>query len=287
MGFWVQVLQISGPYALAALGGTFSEAGGVVNIALEGMLLNGALATVICTYWTNSPWLGVLAGVIAGALTAGIHAFASLRYRVDQVVSGLAVNFLATGLCRFVLKLVFHSSSNSARVAGLRSWGPFDPLLVLLVVIVIASAWTLRATRFGLHLRAVGEHPRAAETLGIPVLRTRLWGVLLSGALAGLGGVWLAMGQHQFTDGMSGGRGYIALAAVILGQWTALGAVAASLFFGFAESLQILLQAHGVQIPTQFVQMLPYALTLAAVAGVLGRSRPPAADGIPYSAEQD
>lgn len=287
MDFLMQVLRISGPYALAALGGTFSETGGVVNIALEGILLNGALGAVLVTYWTDSPWLGVLAGIAAGILTAAVHAFASLRYRVDQVVSGLAVNFLATGLCRFVLKLVFNSSSNSARVHGIKPWGPLDPLIVLLVVIAAASAWGLRKTNFGLHLRAVGEHPKAAETLGIPVLRTRLWGVLLSGALAGLGGVWLAMGQHQFTDGMSGGRGYIALAAVILGQWTALGAVAASLFFGFAESLQILLQTHGIAIPTQFVQMLPYLLTLAAVAGVLGRSRPPAADGIPYSNEQD
>jgi simple sugar transport system permease protein len=282
MGFWLQVLRISGPYALAALGGTFSEVGGVVNIALEGMLLNGALGAVLAAYWTGSPWLGVLAGVAAGILTAAIHAFAALRYRVDQVVSGLAVNFLATGLCRFVLKLVFHSSSNSERVRGIAPWGPFDPLLLLLAAIAAASVWTMAKTRFGLHLRAVGEHPKAAATLGIPVLRTRLWGVLISGALAGLGGVWLAMGQHQFTDGMSGGRGYIALAAVILGQWTPLGAVAASLFFGFAEALQILLQSHGVAIPTQFVQMLPYALTLAAVAGFLGRSRPPAADGIPY-----
>ena len=251
------------------------------------MLLNGALGAVLVTYWTGSPWLGVLSGVIAGVLTAAIHAFAALRYRVDQVVSGLAVNFLATGLCRFILKLVFHSSSNSSRVTGLSSWGPFDPLLVLLLFIAVASAWAIRATRFGLHLRAVGEHPKAAATLGIPVLRTRLYGVLLSGALAGLGGVWLAMDQHQFTDGMSGGRGYIALAAVILGQWSALGAVAASLFFGFAESLQILLQAHGIAIPTQFVQMLPYLLTLTAVAGFLGRSHPPAADGIPYGDEQD
>jgi len=287
MGFWLQVLRISGPYALAALGGTFSETGGVVNIALEGMLLNGALASVLVTHWTASPWLGVAAGIVAGVATAAIHAVAALRYRVDQVVSGLAVNFLATGLCRFVLKLVFHSSSNSSRVAGLNSWGPLDPLLVLLAAIAAASAWTIAKTTFGLHLRAVGEHPKAAATLGIPVLRTRLWGVLISGALAGLGGVWLAMGQHQFTDGMSGGRGYIALAAVILGQWTAIGAVAASLFFGFAESLQILLQSHGIAVPTQFIQMLPYLLTLTAVAGFLGRSRPPAADGIPYGDEQD
>lgn len=287
MGFVVQVLRISGPYALAALAGTFSEAGGVVNIALEGILLNGALAAVLVTFYTGSPWLGVLGGVLAGVLTASLHAFAALKYRVDQVVSGLAVNFLAAGLCRFVLKLVFNSTSNSSRVEGIRPWGPFDPFLVLTLALVWASHWTLKNTAFGLRLRAVGEHPQAAASLGIPVRRMRLKGVLLSGALAGLGGAWLALAQHQFTDGMSGGRGYIALAAVIFGQWTPLGAAGAALFFGLAEALQIILQTHGVRVPTQFVQMLPYVLTLAAVAGVLGRSRPPAADGIPYSEEQE
>ncbi|MBI3552641.1 MAG: ABC transporter permease [Elusimicrobia bacterium] len=285
--FLLQGLRISGPYVLAALAGVFSETGGVVNIALEGILLNGALAAVLAAYWTGSPWLGVLAGVLAGVAAAGIHAFAALRYKVDQVISGLAVNFLVAGLSRFLLKLVFNSTSNSARVEGLAPWAGVDPFLVLTVLIVIASHWTIKRTVFGLRLRAVGEHPRAAETLGIKVLRMRLWGVLISGALAGLGGAWLSLDQHQFTDAMSGGRGYIALAAVIIGKWTPLGAAAAALFFGFAEASQIILQTYGLRVPTQFVQMIPYALTLAAVAGLIGRSRPPAADGIPYSDEQD
>jgi simple sugar transport system permease protein len=185
------------------------------------------------------------------------------------------------------LKLVFHSTSNSFRVEGLSPWGPFDPFLILAVVIVWASHWTMKRTKFGLRLRAVGEHPHAAASLGLPVLRLRLYGVLLSGALAGLGGAWLALEQHQFTDGMSGGRGYIALAAVIFGQWTPLGAAGAALFFGLAEASQIILQTYGLRIPTQFVQMVPYVLTLAAVAGLIGRSTPPAADGIPYSEESD
>jgi simple sugar transport system permease protein len=287
VSFLLQVLRISGPYGLAALAGTFSEIGGVVNIALEGILLAGALGATLASYWTGSPWLGVLCGVLAGMLLSALHAWASLRHRVDQIVSGLACNFLAAGLCRFVLKLVFHSTSNSARVDGPADWGPIDPFLVLFFAAVALSQWSVARTRFGLRLRAVGEHPKAAETLGISVLGMRLKGVLLSGALAGLGGAMLALEQHQFTDGMSGGRGYIALAAVIFGQWTPLGAAGAALFFGLAEASQILLQAHGVQIPTQFVQLLPYALTLAAVAGVVGRSRPPAADGVPYSPEQE
>lgn len=287
MGFLVQVLRISGPYALAALAGTFSEAGGVVNIALEGILLNGALAAVLATFYTGSPWLGVCGGILAGALTAALHALAALRYRVDQVVSGLAVNFLAAGLSRFVLKLVFNSTSNSPRVEGIAPWGPLDPFVVIAVAIVAASHWILKSTIFGLRLRAVGEHPHAAASLGIGVLSMRLKGVLLSGALAGLGGAWLALEQHQFTDGMSGGRGYIALAAVIFGQWTPLGAAGAALFFGLAEASQIILQTYGLRIPTQFVQMVPYVMTLAAVAGLIGRSRPPAADGIPYGEERD
>ena len=287
MEFFVQVLRISGPYALAALAGTFSEVGGVVNIALEGILLNGALASVVATYYTGSPWLGVLAGIGAGVATAALHALAALRYQVDQVVSGLAVNFLAAGSCRFVLKLVFHSTSNSSRIESISSWFGLDPFIVMALLIVPLCHWALKSTAFGLRLRAVGEHPRAAESLGVRVLAMRLKGVLLSGALAGLGGAWLALEQHQFTDGMSGGRGYIALAAVIFGRWTPLGAAGAALFFGLAEALQIMLQTHDVRIPTQFIQMVPYAMTLIVVAGVLGRSRPPAADGVPYSGEQD
>ena len=287
MTFLLQVLRIAGPYGLAALAGTFSEIGGVVNIALEGILLAGALGATLACYWTGSPWLGVLAGIAAGMALSCLHSWAVLRHRVDQIVSSLACNFLAAGLCRFVLKLVFHSTSNSSRVEGLKDWGPLDPFLVLFFAISALSHWVVYRTRFGLRLRAVGEHPKAAESLGVSVLAMRFKGVLISGALAGLGGAWLALEQHQFTDGMSGGRGYIALAAVILGRWTPLGAAGAAIFFGLAESLQIILQAYGVQVPTQFVQMLPYLMTLAAVAGVVGKSRPPAADGVPYSPEQD
>jgi general nucleoside transport system permease protein len=283
MEFAVQVLRISGPYALAALAGTFSEIGGVVNIALEGILLNGALASVVATYYSGSPWLGVLAGIAAGVLTASLHALAALRYRVDQVVSGLAVNFLSAGLCRFTLKLVFNSTSNSSRIESVPDWC----FIAMVFAIAALSHWTIKSTRFGLRLRAVGEHPKAAESLGVRVLAMRLKGVLISGALAGLGGAMLALGQHQFTDGMSGGRGYIALAAVIFGRWTPLGAAGAAFFFGLADALQITLQTHDVRVPTQIVQMLPYVMTLVVVAGILGRSRPPAADGVPYSDEQD
>ncbi len=286
MTFLMQVLRISGPYGLAALAGTFSELGGMINIALEGILLSGALGATLAAHWTGSPWLGVLAGIFAGMLLACLHAWASLCCRVDQIISSLACNFLAAGLCRFILKLVFNSTSNSARIDGLSPWGPCDPFIVLFFVIAGLCHWAVYRTRFGLRLRAVGENPKAAESLGVAVRAIRFKGVLISGALAGLGGAWLALEQRQFTDGMSGGRGYIALAAVILGRWTPLGAVGAAIFFGLAESLQIILQAYGVKIPTQFVQMIPYLMTLAAVAGIAGKSRPPAANGIPYPSEK-
>ena len=274
MTFLIQVLRISGPYGLAALAGTFSELGGVVNIALEGILLSGALGATLATHWTGNPWIGILAGIGAGMLLSCLHAWAALRHRVDQIVSSLACNFLAAGLCRFILKLVFHSTSNSSRVEGLPDWGGLDPFLVLFFVIVGLCQWIVYRTRFGLRLRAVGEHPQAAESLGISVLAMRFKGVLLSGTLAGLGGDWLALEQHQFTDGMSGGRGYIALTAVVFGKWNPLGAALAALLFGAAEAVQIQPQTAGVQIPTQLVQMIPYVLTIVVLAGVIGRARP-------------
>jgi simple sugar transport system permease protein len=197
-----------------------------------------------------------------------------LRFRADQVVSGIAINLLVIGLTRFLLKLFFGSSSNSPRVGGFGS----DPLIVIGIVLPMSLAWLIYRTPYGLRVRAVGEHPEAAETLGVRVRRVRLIAVAASGALAALGGVYLALDQHQFTDEMTAGRGFIALAAVIFGRWDPLRAALACLFFAAAETLQIQLQ--GTQgIPSQFIQMLPYVLTIVALAGVVGRAIPPASLG--------
>jgi simple sugar transport system permease protein len=296
--FAAQVLRISVPYTLAALGATCSERGGVVNIALEGILLVGAFASVVVTWWTGSPWLGVLGAVAAGVLVALLHAAVSVSLGADQIVSGIAINLLAVGATKFMLRVFFGSSSNSERIAGLPEWRVpvlssipvigtvvSSPLLLLSAALVLGGWILLTRTPFGLRLRAVGEHPEAAETLGVNVAATRYAGVLLSGALAALGGAWLAMEQHSFTDGMSGGRGFIALAAMIVGKWHPLGAAAACLLFGLAEALEINLQS--LRIPTQFVQMIPYVLTLVVLAGFIGRAVPPAADGIPYRKEEE
>lgn len=286
LAFVAQTLRISVPYALPALGATFSERGGVVNIALEGMMLIAAFATTVATYYTHQPLIGILCGLTAGALTALLHSVVCVTFKADQIVSGIAINLLALGLTKFSCQLIFSSSSNSARIVGLETWGlPSNPLLnnpfVLgTIVLLVLSHIVLYKTRFGLRLRAVGEHPQAAETLGVSVSAMRHAGVLISGAFAGLGGAWLAVDQHSFTDGMSAGRGFIALAAMIIGKWTPGGAVGACVLFGFAESLSIQLQ--GASGAVQFIQMIPYVVTMIVLSGFIGRATPPAADGIPY-----
>jgi simple sugar transport system permease protein len=298
LGFVAQTIRISVPYALGAMGTTFSERGGVINIAAEGIFLNSALAYTLAAYYTESGWLGVLAAIVAGLLTAGLHALVTVTFRADQITSGIGINLLAVGLTRFVLKAVFHSSSNSERVAGIPAWnipglsslpgiGPLlsTPLVLITIALVFVSWWVLFRTPIGLRLRAVGEHPEAAATLGLSVVRWRYAGVLVSGVLAGLGGAWLASDQRMFTDGMSAGRGYIALAAMIVGKWNPMGAAAACLLFGAAETLQIRMQGQGV--PNEFLQMLPYVITMAVLAGAIGRSRPPASVGKPYDPEEN
>ncbi len=291
-----QTLRISVPYGLAAVGGALSERGGVINIALEGILLMGALGYVLGAHFTGSAWAGLAAAALAGLLVALVHAFVTVTCRADQITSSLGLNLAALGLSRFVLKEVFGSSSNSSRVAGLPQWdvpllsaipfvGPLfgNPLFLLAAALCIAAWAVLFRTPFGLRLRATGEHPEAAATLGLSVAKLRYAGVLLSGGFAGLGGAWLAADQRSFTDGMSGGRGYIALAAMIVGKWNPLGAVAACLLFGFCETLQIRLQ--GGALPNEFLQMLPYVVTMVVLAGAIGRAHPPAAVGVPYEAE--
>ncbi len=287
IGFLWQTLRITVPYALPALGATFSERGGVVNVALEGMLLIGAFATTVGTFFTGSPLTGILCGILAGLGTGLLHSLVTVTFKADQIVSGVAINILAIGLTKFLCQVIFHSSSNSARIPGMEAWNgsfmdlvggnPFVPLTMLLLI--VANLLLFR-TRFGLRLRAVGEHPAAADSLGVQVSRMRHAGVLISGALAGLGGAWLALDQHSYTDGMSAGRGFIALAAMIVGKWRPNGAAAACLLFGAAESLTIQLQ--GTQVPTQIIQVIPYLLTMIVLAGFIGRAVPPAADGKPY-----
>jgi simple sugar transport system permease protein len=298
LDFVAQGLRISVPYVLAALGGVFSERGGVVNIALEGILLAGAFAFAVGAYFSESLVIAVTAAALMGLAVAALHAFVALSLRGDQIVSGIAINLLALGGTEYGLRLLFASASNSPRVVGfipieipiVRSLPVVGallghPLVLFTLLAVGLGHVVLGRTVFGLRLHAVGEHPHAAESLGISVAKTRLLGVLISGVLAGIGGAYLAGEQHSFTSGMSAGRGFIALAAMIVGKWRPVGAALAGCLFGFAEAAQIRLQAAGIDVPTHLVQMIPYLVTLLVLAGFIGRSVPPAADGVPYEKE--
>lgn len=276
-------LRAATPLVLAALGGVFSERSGVVNIALDGIMLVGAWAGVYFSYAFDSAWIGLLGAVVVGMAIAGIHAVASIRYHANQVVSGVAINLLAAGFTEFMLARVWGQAGQSPSVAKIPDLGPFNLFVWAAFALAVFSQFVLWRTPWGLRLRAVGEHPLAADTVGINVQRMRYWGVLLSGVFAGLGGASLSIGMlSRFSNGMTAGRGFIAIAAMIFGKWNPLGAVAASLLFGAADALGTLFQAMDMKVPYQFLAMAPYVLTMLALAGVVGRATAPAADGVPY-----
>jgi simple sugar transport system permease protein len=291
--FLAQTLRIVIPYLLAACGGVMSERVGVVALTLEGFMLTGAFTAAVGSYFAGGPWVGLVCGLLGGLAMALLYALAAVRYKADQVVVGVALNLFAVGATRFFLRFAFDSSSNSPRVPGFggdsatrnAALGSLadslgNPLVWIGILTVLGVAWLLYRTPFGLRARAVGEKPEAATSLGVSVPRVRVLGVALSGVFAGLGGAYLALDQHQFTDGMTAGRGFIALAAVIFGRWDPKRVAGACLLFAAAETFQIQLQGAQV-IPSQFVEMIPYLLTIVALAGVVGRATPPAALGRP------
>jgi len=284
--FLLQTIRIAIPYLLAAAGGVMSERVGVIALGLEGLMLSGAFGAALGSYYGGNAWAGLLGALVAGLLTTSIIAVATLRFKANQVVVGVAINLLIVAATRFFLRLVFDSASNSPRVAGFGGEGAANAMLASFANPVVwigllalpALSWLLYQTPFGLRARAVGEKPEAAATLGIAVGPLRLKGLLLSGALASLGGAYLALDQHQFTDSMTAGRGFIALAAVIFGRWEPLRVAVACVLFAAAETLQIQLQGAQL-VPSQFIEMIPYLLTIIALAGLVGRSVAPAALG--------
>lgn len=287
-------LNAAAPLILAALAGVVCERSGVVNIALEGIMLCAAFTGVAVTHALSpagaahasawAPWAGVAAAAAAAVAVALLHGVVSIHVRANQIISGVAINILAIGLTQFLCFLVFESSSNSAVVASLPRWGTgafrYSPLVWFAFAAIPLVHLLLYRTVFGLRLRAVGEHPTAADTLGIRPFRIRYAAVALSGALAGLGGAALASDVSQFVQNMTAGRGYIALAAMIFGKWTPGGAAAACLLFALADKSQIALQE---KIPPQFAQSIPYLLTILVLAGFVGKARAPEALGKPYA----
>ena len=287
--FW-STIRLSTPLVLAALGGMFSERSGVINIALEGMMLAGAFTAAAVTYAVGNPFVGLLAGMLAGLAIAAIHAVASIRYRADQVVTGTAINILMIGVPGFLSGAFFLSSGSTPQIPK-ENLIPWIPIIIAFALVPIAW-YVLYMTPFGLRLRAVGEHPAAADAAGVRVASMRYAGVLLSGVLAGLGGAYLSIGQSSlFTRNMTSGRGFIALAALIFGKWRPVQTMLACLLFGFTEAVTIQMQGvvklpSGEDIPVQFIHMVPYVLTIIVLAGFIGTSRPPKALGIPYQKER-
>jgi ABC-type uncharacterized transport system permease subunit len=279
--FIASTLRQATPLLLAALGGVCSERSGVVNIALEGIMLMGAWAAVYFSIITGSAWLGTLGGIAVGILIAALHAIASIRFKANQVVSGTAINLLAAGFTGFTY--VRWSHIRWDRAIPMPEYFGLTIFTFFAAGLTVVLWYTLYKTPWGLRLRAAGEHPLALDTVGVKVEPMRYWGVLLSGAFAGLAGASLSIGLlSRFTLGMSAGKGFIALAAMIFGRWNPIGAAIACLLFGAADALSTLLQLWGVNVPSEFVLMTPYILTMLALAGLVGRSVAPKALGIPY-----
>ena len=283
--FLAKGLEISSPIAFAALGGVYSERGGVVNIALEGIMGVTALTLVWGALTFQSAWIGLLVAILTGVLVSLIHAVVTITFKVDHVVSGVAINVFTIGLSRFLCQSFFGAETQSKlnpflfpKLIGVNS------LAFWLIPVVLLAWFVLYKTVFGLRLRSVGENPEAADTLGVNVIAMRYAGVLISGALCGIASATLF--ADKWITGMVAGRGFIALAAVIFGRWDPLGAVLASLLFGYADTFRIVFESR-IPIPSQFVQMFPYVLAVVVLAGLVGRSRAPAWDGRNYEKGED
>ncbi|RUT07550.1 ABC transporter permease [Dulcicalothrix desertica PCC 7102] len=293
--YLASTLRLSVPLAYAAMGGLFSERSGVLNIGLEGMLLTGAFTSAAATFYSGNVAVGICAALIAGGFVGLVHAFLCVTLRVNQLVSGLAINLVAGGLTSFLGRLIFSGSTQRLPVVpaikipiltNIPVIGILfeqDILVYLLFLIIAVTTYFLFYTNPGLNLRAVGEYPSSADTAGISVALVRYVAVVTGGCLVGCGGAYLALVQiNYFTEGMSAGKGFIAIASLIFGRWHPIGSALACLLFGATEALQLRIQAFGVNIPYQFLTMLPYAVAMIALIGGMGKSTPPAALGVPY-----
>ncbi len=303
-GMLQATLVAATPLTLGAMCGIFCERSGIINIAIEGMMLWGAWAGVTIASIFGSLWLGLVAASLIGGLMAALHAWLSIRFKVDQIISGTVINILAAGGTLFL-------TIRMLRPAGLGEPGSFQPIAIpvlsdipiigqilfvhqpttyIMLILLLLVNFVIFATPWGLRMRACGEHPRAADTVGVHVNRMRYTSVIVGGLIAGIGGAYFSLGLvGSFEDGMTRGQGFVALAAMIFGNWNPIGAFMAALLFGFADALQVKMQILqpvlpiiNQAIPPEFLQMTPYILTIIVVAGVVGRTRPPAAEGKPY-----
>jgi len=300
-------IRLATPLVWAAIGGLYSERAGVINIALEGLMLAGAFTAAAVTFYTHSPWAGIGAAMMAAAFFALLLAVVCIRFKANEVVAGTGINILFLGLPAVLSGALFLSSGSTPQIprdellpvlsqllpvaTQWRVLTDVSVLSLLALLVVALTSYVLYRTPFGLRLRSVGENPEAADAAGIRVNRIRYAGVILSGVLAGVGGAYLSIGQSSlFTRNMTAGRGFIALAALIFGKWRPVQTLLACVLFGFADALTIQMQGvvklpSGEDVPVQFIQMIPYIVTIVVLAGFIGQSRAPGALGVPYDKE--
>jgi len=288
-------IRLATPLIFAALGGMFSERSGVINIALEGLMLAGAFTAAVATYELHDPYIGFLCAMVVGAVVAFIFAIAVIKFEADQVVTGFAVSLLMLGLPAVISSRLYDSAGSTEQISQqflLPEFYNRISIASIVAFLLVPACWyVLFKTPFGLRIRAAGENPEAADAAGVNVIRLRYIAVTLSGILAAAGGAYLSIGQSSlFTRGMTAGRGYIALAALILAKWRPFHVLFACLFFGFTEALSIQMQGvikmpSGDDVPVQFIQIIPYVLTIIVLAGFIGLSRAPKALGFPYRKE--
>lgn len=300
-GMLTSAVLLAVPITLGAFSGILSERAGVINIAIEGMMLMGSMVGAVIGSLTNSPWIGLLSAVISGLLLSLIHGILSIKYKINQIISGTVINIFSAGLTGFLSQSYLYTNQalNSPPMftripipflAHIPLIGPMffntNVFVYMMFILLIVIQVSLFSTRWGLRLRSVGEHPRAADTLGINVIRTRYVAVLLSGIVAGIAGGFFTLGSvGRFNEGMTAGKGFIGLAAMIFGNWRPLGAIGAGFIFGFADAIGSKLLLLGSAIPPQIMAMSPYIITMIVLAGFIGKGDMPAADGEPYEKE--
>ena len=291
--FIAQVIRLMTPFYLGASAANFSERGGVINISIEGFMNLSAFSFAVFSIATGSIMIGFIMAIVINLVFSLLFAFFTVKLKLDQIVTGVGFNLLSAGITKFLMVYIFKSSSNTERFEGIPDLHFFESIPILgsifsdyitifTFALIFISGFVLFKTKFGLRLRSVGENPWAAESLGIKVRLYKTYGILISGFLSALAGMWLASNQNSYSDGMIAGRGYIALAAMIIGKWKPVNIFFACLMFSAFEALEISLQVSGTDIPAQLIQMLPYLITVLVLIGFIGKTRPPAADGTPY-----
>jgi len=293
LAFFAQIIRLFTPYYLGASAANFSERSGIINISIEGFMISSAFSYAFFAITTGNSLLALLMAIVTNIILSFFFSLFTIKLKLNHIVTGVGFNLLMAGLSKFLIVYIFNSSSNTPRFDDLPNVPLLkdiphigevisDYIIIFSIALLFISNFVLFKTKFGLRLRSAGENPEAGDSLGILVRKYKLYGVLISGTLSGLAGAWLAGNQNSYSDGMIAGRGYIALAAMIIGKWKPTNIFFACLMFAFFEALEISLQISGTDIPSQLVQIVPYAITIIVLVTFVAKTKPPAADGIPY-----